>query len=843
MQIHKSTYQKNNTRQKWWLLAIVLLGLLLFILVSGGDNKGGVLCDMENLTLDKVRFTTAGKTLSNGKTQSDHKSRSGKYSSKVDNKQLYGPTYIFDHVYSGDVYEASVWMNNDNGFGTLAFSGSWGFYADQKEVSKTENGWHLIKRRVTIPVGVYDEKLSVFPFTNKESNAVYFDDMYMEKISSGNPSTIPAVSEDPNRRLDIIVEEKSLDQLKQKRIEAYKHGSLISGKEDLVPAKLKVGGQELDADIRLKGDLLDHLNGRMWSFRIHTKDGSAWNGMKVFSVHNSQSRDHLSEWVFHKMLEEEDVLTTKYDYLEVALNGESLGIYAYEEHFLKQLLQWQNRPEGPILKISEDAHWEYAGRKFGSNIPYYESAQIEPFDKDAVKKSNSYAAAFDKGQNLLYGFMHGELSVTDVFDVDKLAKYLAIQDVCNAWHSFNYTNLRFYFNALTGKLEPVGFDGFTPDGLYYNKALYITGSQVNSLTNERITPHKFIQKFHKKIFTNLSFAALYNQNLERLSSTQYIDAFKQKYEAELRDRVAFLRKGYKNYNFNWDIFFDNAREINEVMAPAKDIGLKAYRDGQELVLRSYHLLPLEIIGYGGATMTSKANAPIILESYDKTKSVLEKRIPIPSGAKRVFVRTLGTSREASFPIFKWSAPSNEKAIASRIIENAESISIVQNSPSAYIIPSGKHILSTPLIVASKPLIIQPGAEIDLQKGASIIVSSSIQAVGSSETPIVIRSNKMNGQGVVLMSAKEKSMFQSCTFDNLQRTRRYALLASGGLSVYESEVLFERCVFSQSKSKDALRIDRSEFEMRNCIITNASADGIDANFSSGIIDNLISEKML
>lgn len=840
MQIHKSTDQKIKGHQKWWLLGVVLIGLLLFVVVSGSGGKGGVQCDFENLSLDKARFTANGQSLSNGKTQSDHKSRSGKYSSKLDAKQLYGPTYVFEHVYSGDVYEASVWMNNDNGFGTLAFTGSWGFYADQKEVSKTENGWHLLKLRVTIPVGVYDEKLSIFPFANKESKAVYFDDMAMEKISSGKPAAIPPVSDDPHRRLDITVEEKSLDQLKQKRIEAYKHGSLISSKADLVPAKIKVGDEEIDAEIRLKGDLLDHLYGRMWSFRIHTKDGSAWNGMKVFSVHNSKSRDHLSEWVFHKMLEDEDVLTTKYDYLEVALNGESLGIYAYEEHFLKQLLQWQNRPEGPILKISEDAHWEYAGRKFGNNLAYYESAQIEPFDKDALKKSNAYAAQFEKGQELLYGFMHGDLTVFDVFDVDRLAKYLAIQDVCNAWHSFNYTNLRFYYNSITGKLEPVGFDGFTPDGLYYNKALYITGSQVNSKTNERITPHKFVQRFHKKIFTNLDFAAIYNKNLDRLSSSVYLDSFKQKHDVDLRNRANFIRKGYKNYAFNWDTFFDNAKEINEVMAPTKDIALKAYRDGQDLVLRSYHLLPLEIIGFGNATMTSKITSPTILESYDKTKSVIEQRIPFSSGAKRVFVRTLGTMREASFPIFKWSAPSYEKALATRLIENANSLSIVKSSPDAYIIPSGKQTLSTPLVVTNKPLIIQPGAEIDLQNGASIIVSTSIQAVGSVETPIVIRSSKVNGQGVVLMNATEKSIFQSCTFDNLQKTDRYSIMASGGLSIYESDVMFERCVFSQAKSKDVLRIDRSDFEMRNCIITNASADGIDANFSTGIIDNLIME---
>ena len=477
MQIHKSSPKKNKSRLLWWILGLCIV--VLALVMVNGNSHNGILCDMENVSLDGKRFLNKGESFSKGETQSDHKAYSGKYSARLDSKQLYGPGYEFKHVYSGDVYEASIWMNNDNGFGTLGFSGSWGFYAHQKESSKTENGWHFLKRRITVPAGVYDEKLTIYPYTNKDSKATYFDNLYVEKISSGVPAAIPPLSTDVNRKINIIVEEASLEKLNAKRIEAYTHGNLISSKKDLVPAKINIGEESIDAEIRLKGDLLDHLTGRKWSFRIHTKDGNAWQGMKTFSVHNSKSRDHLSEWVFHQMLQDEDVLTTKYDFVEVALNGESLGIYAYEEHFLKQLLQWQNRSEGPILKISEDAHWQYAPRKFGDKLAYYESAQIEPFNKAAMKKDNDYKQAFEKGQNLLHGFTHGDLAVEDVFDTERLAKFLAIQDVCNAWHSFNYTNLRFYFNAQSGRLEPIGYDGFTSDGLRYNKDLFITGSQLS----------------------------------------------------------------------------------------------------------------------------------------------------------------------------------------------------------------------------------------------------------------------------------------------------------------------------------------------------------------------------
>jgi len=835
LQIHKAKNIKKRGLSFWWILgAAIVVFLLYFQLTNRSSNVK--YCDMENRSDDEKQFITNGVFFSQGDTQSDHVAHSGKYSSRLDSKRLYGPGYTFNHVYSGDEFEASIWMNNDNGFGTLGFSGTWGFYAEQKQTSKSENGWHLLSKKIKIPVGVYDEKLTVFPYTNTESKAIYFDDLKVEKISNGKPSALPAISEEANKRLDIQLDERDLDKLKEKRIAAYTRGSLISGKKDLVPAKIITGNESIDAQIRLKGDLLDHLTGRKWSFRIHTDDGHAWNGMKVFSVHNSKSRDHLSEWVFHEMLKQEDVLTTKYDYVEVALNGESLGVYAYEEHFLKQLLQWQKRSEGPILKISEDAHWQYAYQNYGKKVAFYESAQIEPFDKEALKNDNAYAASFEKGQELLYGFIHGDLSAEDVFDTNRLAKFIAIQDVCNAWHSFNYTNLRFYFNAASGKLEPIAYDGFTSDGLYYNKDLYITGSQVNSLTTQRITAHKFVKKFHKKLFANLGFAEKYGNHLNRFSSSEYLAKFIAIQESELRAREKFIIQAYNDYAFSWEEYFDNAKDIHEVIAPAENLSLKAYSEGLNLTLRSYHILPLEVIGFGDQEMTNKLNKNIILESYDKTKKVLEKSIPLPRGAKRIFVRTLGTDRVLSFPIFKWKAPNTNEKVVKSMKQNVKFPFIV-DTPEAYIIPPGKHIVRKSIVTKDKQLIIQAGAELDLQAGASIIAMHSLQALGNVDSPIVIRSSNTSGQGLVLLNTSTESSFKSCTFDNLQATKQFSLYTDGGVNAINSDVKFYRCAFTNAKSKDALHLEHSEYEMYDCIFQQVSADGMDANNSNGLVENL------
>ena len=52
-----------------------------------------------------------------------------------------------------------------------------------------------------------------------------------------------------------------------------------------------------------------------------------------------------------------------------------------------------------------------------------------------------------------------EILRLDVFELESLASYFAIIDLLGAHHSIMMSNLRFYYNPITSKLIPIGFDG------------------------------------------------------------------------------------------------------------------------------------------------------------------------------------------------------------------------------------------------------------------------------------------------------------------------------------------------------------------------------------------------
>ena len=66
----------------------------------------------------------------------------------------------------------------------------------------------------------------------------------------------------------------------------------------------------------------------------------------------------LLEWFLRELMNEEGLLGKKYDF-EVSINGNKKGIFTYDEHISKILLESENggKKEGPIIRLNSDPLW------------------------------------------------------------------------------------------------------------------------------------------------------------------------------------------------------------------------------------------------------------------------------------------------------------------------------------------------------------------------------------------------------------------------------------------------------------------------------------------------------
>ena len=203
---------------------------------------------------------------------------------------------------------------------------------------------------------------------------------------------------------------------------------------------------------RLKGDWLDHLSGGKWSFRIKVKDDYTYKRMKVFSIQHPKARFYLYEYLSHLMFKHENLLATRYGFTSGSLNGIPLGIYAYEEHFAKQLIEYNLRREGPIVKFDENQMWlTVAFKKLNpvnswSNIhlPSFDASRILPFgnieDSVALKQ-------FQISQKLMHQYKYRIGNFSDCFDVEKFAQYWALVDFLQGHHGKAWHNQRFLLQS------------------------------------------------------------------------------------------------------------------------------------------------------------------------------------------------------------------------------------------------------------------------------------------------------------------------------------------------------------------------------------------------------------
>ena len=171
------------------------------------------------------------------------------------------------------------------------------------------------------------------------------------------------------------------------------------------------------------------------------------------------------------MLKDEGLPSLRYQFKTLLLNGKNLGSYAIEEHFDKFLLENSGYREGPIIKFSEENMWLEAERRykiFQRKLPTKEltsgeqNSEIIPFNQKKVSLNESKYNQYLRAKSLLSNFLEGKVKVEEVFDINLTAKFFAINDLLLVSHSNSWNNIRFYYNPITGKLIPIGYDADVP---------------------------------------------------------------------------------------------------------------------------------------------------------------------------------------------------------------------------------------------------------------------------------------------------------------------------------------------------------------------------------------------
>ena len=651
-------------------------------------------------------------------------------------------------------------------------------------------------------------------------------------------------------RISINIKFKDLQKL------AYIRERALQGKRrsrEYVNATIDYNGQSIPVKIRLKGDRRVHWEEKVkWSFRIKTKGDRTIFNMKWLNLHHPKTKNYIYEWLFHKVLSREGFIALRYKFIDVTLNGEDLGIYALEEHFDKQLVEYNRNREGPIIRFRED---------LGADLT---TSAIAPFNS-AKWSAPGYSKILEKAVSLLESFRKGESTISQVFDVKKLATYFAVNDLLGTHHGTAWKSIRFYYNPVTSRLEPIGSDGHygTSGGETYISAEL-------GVRPETGWYYDLYREWYRMIFNNKDtfdpvFYEEYGKALERLCQPSYLDRLFADINDELEYNLAIIYKEVLPfadhiYSFGPDVFvfprdmlYERQLYIQRLMDKKKDLHAfyKPSSSQMTLELGSINKFPIEILGvsYKDSVLYSPSERVIL---YGKIPSTVpyyrEIRFNLPKGFAwsdamigdlRVNYKVLGTTRKQSEGVYPWShfdgtLISHDLIRKKPNVDKFDFISVDREAKRIFFKP-GKWKLDRELVIPEGyKVAAREGLELDLVNRALILSYSPVFFTGTEETPVLIHSSDASGQGMVVINVDKGSVLKYTHFEGLSNPSQPGWELTGAVTFYQSPVQILNCQFSRNRSEDALNIIKSRFEIADTIFTEISADAFDGDFVSGKI---------
>lgn len=675
-------------------------------------------------------------------------------------------------------------------------------------------------------IGVFYQRFGIYGNKIKP----YFSQIKREFMTNSTNNKLEKIS------IDIpFINFKTLE---EKRLEALKVSKIINN-DNYVSGHATYKGEKIKIKIRLKGDYIDHLKGDKWSFRVKTASEKTIMGMKQFSLHHPSQRLYLNEWLYHKIMKKEDIISLRYDFVNVLVNGKALGIYAIEEHFEKRLLENNERKESIILRFDENRMWEefiqfrpHSNKKTSGYGGLF-SSDIDAFQSKDIQLNDQLKLQFLKAAKLLSDFRNGSKKTSEVFDIDRLSKFFALSDIFGAEHGARWHNARFYFNPFTNLLEPISFDG---NPSYANSVICNTSSGYNF--------------YYQKFFDDVDFYKKYLEYLHRFSEQSYGAEIINDYKKELSSLQNIMKLEWEDYSFSFDFIVSNSDYIRTLLSPKRTIDANILsKENKNLVLSvgnlqcfpitNLHLLlsdssrvylPRDLTIYGKSN-----NEPI---SYEKLHfSLADDAKILEHNALKIGFNFIGLNEIRYEPITEFDyifLNTNNIKDQEPNYHNFNFIYERVNSDEIFF-KIGHHKINDPIIFPPNKMIhINEGTTLDMGLNSYIYSKSPFTMKGKIDNPIKFYSSDTSAGGILIDRSETESFFENVQFYNLGQKVQEILGITGSVTFYESKAFIKNCKFHNNYSEDALNIVRSTFNIINTSFSNNFQDALDIDFCRGKI---------
>jgi len=647
------------------------------------------------------------------------------------------------------------------------------------------------------------------------------------------------------------------------KIESNRKEKLEDPKNEFISAvaNIKLNGDLIKTNIRLKGDREIHYENKdKSSYKFNLKKNFAYKSLTSFSIQKPRIRNYIHEWIFHEMAKDLGLISLKYDFVNLIINGENKGLFVLEESFSNTLIEKNNRRAGPIFGLNEEFEMN---NFFSANFDPY---QVKYWNRPENKE------LFLVAKNKLKKLQTKNFQLKDIIDIKKWSDYFVLCDLLYTHHGLLPKSVKFYYNPISGLFEPIPFDGhkmpaydFSPkiEKFFDHSSSFDIAKKIsfNSNLDRSFTEWLRLFFFKNNGDLNEDFYFSYRESLKRITEEKYLNGFFKKhknYIDKINSKIYLddfqfdydteRKKGLGIYYFNFNKINERAKKLLEINKIAhNELIFEDKADKVEIINKNYNNNNL-IVNEIFCSLNSDEQISINLEKFNHqikfNKSYINK--------SKYDLINKNCSKIVLFDkLYK-------KKYIKQIDQNlfTENKSVSQNNFLKYFIKkqnklyfkNKETVIDKNIYIPSGfNIIVNPNQVIRIINKAVIFSKSNWNFNGQQNKPILISGYEDDFGGGLFIQSREKNFVnhvkiqfldgpqinsKNNNFNNLNSLRIY-----GALNFYKTYVEIVNLDCSNISSEDALNLINSKFFIKNSIFSNINSDAIDFDFSNGKIDNI------
>jgi hypothetical protein len=464
---------------------------------------------------------------------------------------------------------------------------------------------------------------------------------------------------------------------------------------------------------------------------------------------------------------------------------------------------------------------------------------------------------------LLRSFLEGALPASDVFDVESTGRFLAVAEVWRSQGALRWNNLRFYYNPLSGRLEPIGFAGDLTHP--YDGPGLVTQSQP----------------FSKALLEDAAIRAVFVRALRRVAGELA--------DGPLVERLRMLERAdlvqiHREYPFRASYDFGPA-EARAATLRSVDLGsfglfapamgdaerrhpkaLLAYveRDDRGPFLELSNALPVPVAvtelrfadpGVDPAADFADAAGvelpiqlvPTAFQSAP-TPVRIDFRPPAGANGRLPAVAGVATVRGQSHR-YPFRAEPYEPSLRRSPVPTATLAGVLAQHPFLTRDAEAGGLVSKPGVWEVRgSLALPPGMGLRLPAGTTLrfgpgeglVATGPLRFQGEPAAPVRLEGPPGDDprelwSGVAVLGSERPSHWTHVQVIRTGGFKREGWLLPAGVVFRRADVSMEHCRLAHNRTEDALNIIRSQFVLKDVEIVDSLSDALDADFSDGRIE--------